>query len=732
MAYRAAGLPRIGHLDGPRDLPGISLFLLLFLALLISAPAARAGKTAVAPDLLIDPGKPRDSAVLPPGTGFIPPGIDLSHLAPPLAGRFLTLPSHFDWREAGGVTPVKNQGTCGSCYAFAAIAAMESRVLIVEDSTFDFSENNVKECEWYESSCNGGNDWIVANYLTTAGTVLEACDPYVPYDTECNQTCPYRKTLCGWGEISGNVIPSVEVLKSYVGTYGPIYTTMYAGSGDPWRSEFAAYGGGYTLYHAGSEYPNHAVLIVGWDDELPHAGGQGAWIVKNSWGSSWGGTCGYGTERGYFTIAYGSASIGAYSSIPLEWENYSADDTLLYYDEGGAGGRTGFVSGQTAWGLCKYTPARMLDVKRVEFWTIDAAADIDVYIYEDLVGGTPSGLLTSNLDNAFDLAGYHSVRLEPPLHVTAGQDIYVVVKVTAVTSNYPLSYDTGGPDQPGCCYLSADGSYFFPFTLGDLGIRLRAGTNSVGSEILEAPVILGVNDVEGDSGGYVTVTWRRSLYDAEGGDPLVKLYRVWRKRRESLPVLLGADDGHQIGGPYEHGLNGPAWEVVGTVSANGSHTYELTAPTQCDLSGSDTCWTYFCVTSHTGVPGTRFDSVVERGYSVNNGQTLLPPAGEDDDRYEADEGRAGGVVLRTPEPNPAVDGFLIEFELGRAQKVDLAVYDVTGRRVAELLAGTLGPGPHGIRWEPGSSGWPEVPAGLYFVSLEAARKVHTAKLILLK
>jgi C1A family cysteine protease len=731
MAHQAIRAPRTGHLRKVIDLHPVLAFLVL-LFLLGSVASAETPQEALPPGILIDPGTPRDSGPPPPGMGYIPPGMDLSHLAAPMAGDNLALPSRLDWREAGKVTPVKNQGSCGSCYAFAAVADFESRVLIVEDSAFDFSENNVKECEWYGSSCNGGNDWIVAHFLTTAGTVLEACDPYVPYDVECNRGCPYRKTLYGWGEISGSMVPSVEVLKSYIQTYGPIYTTMYAGMGDPWRSEFAAYNGTYTLYHAGSEFPNHAVVIVGWDDALTHAGGQGAWIVKNSWGTSWGGACGYGAGRGYFTIAYGSAGIGAFSSVPLEWEDYSPDDSLLYYDEGGAGGRTGFVSSHTAWGLCKYTPGRTVDVHRVEFWTMDATSDVDVYIYADFAGGAPSGLLASSPDNSFSLAGYHSVTLDPPLHVAGGHDVYVVVKATAVASTYPLSYDTSGPTAPGCCYLSSNGSYFFPFTLGDLGIRLRASTNPTGSEVSEVPAILGISDVAGDNGGYVTVAWKRSLNDAEGGNPRVKHYRVWRKDRTPLTGLLGAADKHRIDGPYQHGLDGPAWEVVGTVPADGRYAYELTVPTQCDLSGPDTCWTYFCVTAHTGVVGEHFDSAVQRGYSVNNGGLILPPGQEDDDRYDADQNGAVGVVLRVPEPNPALRGFLVEFELAEAQDIHLAVYDVNGRRVADLAAGNLAPGLHGIRWEPGSDGLPDVPPGLYFVCLETARDNHTVKVVLLE
>ncbi len=732
MAGEAGKTPGIGHF-GKR--PGLDrLAVLLCLCFFPIGAVAETGDADVQPALQTAPPGPMNLSALPPGTGYIPPDLDLSHIAAPMAGGILALPSRLDWREAGKVTPVKNQGACGSCYAFAAIAALESRVLIVEDSTFDFSENNVKECEWYGSSCNGGNDWLVASYLTTAGSVLESCDPYVSSNVPCNQGCPYRHTLLDWGAISGGAVPSAAVLKSYIQTYGPIYTTMYAGSGDAWRSEFAAYNGSYTLYHAGYELPNHAVLIVGWDDDLSHDGGHGGWIVKNSWGASWGGTCGYGTQRGYFTIAYGSASIGSNSSIPLSWMHHSRDDSLLYYDEGGAGGSIGVGGSLTAWGLCKYVPSRAMDIERVEFWTKDVTTDVDVYVYDDFAGGVPSNLIASRLDLSFDLAGYHSVPLTPSLYVNGGEDVYVVIKVTNAVSNFPLSYDTGGPKAPGRCFISASGSYFSEFTAADLGIRLRGTTNPIGTETGEAPAIIQVGDVPNDSGGYVRLSWVRSVHDAEGGSPAVKRYQIWRKRRETLIPLLGtsAGPGTQIAGPYEHGLTGPAWEVVGTVPATGSFSYEFMAPTECDFSGTDTCWTYFCVTAHTGLMGEHFDSQVERGYSVDNLDGGEPPDGEQDDRYGTGRSGRTDVTLKLPEPNPAGYSFLLEFELGGAMQVDLAVYDVRGRRVAHLAEGSLEAGPHAVRWAPGSDGSPEVPSGLYFVKLATHDETHTAKVTLLR
>lgn len=668
-----------------------------------------------------------------PGAGFIPPQVDLSHLNAAMAARALTLPSRFDWREAGAVPSVKNQGYCGSCYAFAALACFEARLMVNGEDEFDFSENNVKECEWFGSSCNGGNSWMVTNLLSSRGTVLEECDPYVAADVDCRDDCPYQKTILDWGAISGQTPASVEVLKSYLQTYGPLYTTMYCGNGNAWYSEFASYDGSYTMHYTGTQTPNHAVLIVGWDDNLSHAGGQGAWIVQNSWGSSWGGTCGYGTERGYFTIAYGSARMGTHASFVNEWQDYDADGDVIYHDEGGLTGSIGFVASKTAWGLCRFETDQATFLERVEFWVADETSDVDVYVYDDFAGGVPENLMASSLDHSFGCAGYHSVRLSEPLPLSPGDPLYVAVKVTTVASGFPLIYDGSGPRSAGSSYYSSSGYYYNELTAGDLGIRARVTRNVSYSGPEEAPDIIGISDVPGDSGGFVRVSWTRSIYDDGESTPSIKVYRLWRRRKETLPLMgsLGGEGGPQIQGPYEYGTTGPAWELVGTVDATGNFSYEMIAPTLCDSTASGICWTTFCVTAHTGSPTEHYLSALKQGYSVND-QGLSSPAPDGGGPGGDGEAASTGAFLGMPEPNPSSKGFSLEYGIGEADWVEVNIYDVTGRRVAELVNSFVTSGRHTLDWRPGTEGSPALSPGLYFLRMVTTARVQTEKLMIVK
>ena len=129
---------------------------------------------------------PVEERELPPRTGFIPQRVDLSHITgqemPEEFKDYAPPPVSYDWRSLSKVTPVKNQDSCGSCYAFAALANFESKMLIDGAGTYDFSENNAKECNWYDQNCAGGNYWHLANLFSRKGTVLETCDPYVAWN----------------------------------------------------------------------------------------------------------------------------------------------------------------------------------------------------------------------------------------------------------------------------------------------------------------------------------------------------------------------------------------------------------------------------------------------------------------------------------------------------------------------------------------------------------------------
>lgn len=226
----------------------------------------------------------------------------LDKLPPPI---LLNTLEYFDWRVLGGVTPAKNQGQCGSCWAFAATGAFESAVLIGDGVLWDLSEQQVLSCNVEGYSCDGG--WMDGgwNIFMVYGAIEESDMPYQADDNVlCTQSI-YTPVafLQGFEDIPNNINAIKNALMS-----GPV-TTTYLHSPD---FQYDCY------WQDPPDYLNHVVVIVGWDDNM--CDGRGAWIVKNSLGP-------YHGDNGFDYIPYYSCGIGSYSQLPVY---YAGIPELLY------------------------------------------------------------------------------------------------------------------------------------------------------------------------------------------------------------------------------------------------------------------------------------------------------------------------------------------------------------------------------------------------------------------
>lgn len=227
-----------------------------------------------------------------------------------------SLPSAFDWRYLTGCTPVKNQGSCGSCWAFGAIGAVEQSLLINGGVTVDLSEQWLVSCTG-AGSCSGGWHTTAFKYLVCenpledpcggSGAVLESAFPYVAWNAPCG--CPYEHPYCldGWGAVSNDV----DSIKQAIMDFGPVATTVHV------SGAFQAYDDGvFNACYDGDL--NHCVVLVGWDDSQ---GSNGVWFLRNSWSPGWG-------EDGYMRIEYGCNRVGSGSTYVLTSMEDCNSDTL--------------------------------------------------------------------------------------------------------------------------------------------------------------------------------------------------------------------------------------------------------------------------------------------------------------------------------------------------------------------------------------------------------------------
>ena len=218
------------------------------------------------------------------------------------------LPTAFDWSTGGSfyngknyITPVRNQGNCGSCWAFATTAALESYTLIQGgDSTCilgscDLSEEMLLTCGG--GTCSGGLIDSASSYIRDTGLPTESCYSYNPAATACAPPSYWTNQahkIVSWAYVA-TYSPTVEAIKNALVSMGPLVTTM-----EVYQDFYLYYRSGVYSYTSGSYVGSHAIAIVGYQDDSTFPGG-GYFRVKNSWGSSWG-------EAGFFRVSYSELS----------------------------------------------------------------------------------------------------------------------------------------------------------------------------------------------------------------------------------------------------------------------------------------------------------------------------------------------------------------------------------------------------------------------------------------
>jgi predicted secreted protein len=236
--------------------------------------------------------------VAEPFAGAEPVGT--SHAPLQLAATAAAFPAHYNTCDVHGCTPIKDQGACGSCWAFATVGAFENRILQIDNVTRDLSEQYLVSCGF--GSCAGAGNAFEAfiNAVPSgepgAGAVYEQDFPYVGADVACNAPHVHHEKAITKGDqmrILWTPEELVAHLKAQIYYEGPVIVGACA------DGTFGAYTGG--IYRGNGDCINHNIVLTGWDDN----NGDGFWYGRNSWGTGFG-------EGGNIRIAYGAASLDTF------------------------------------------------------------------------------------------------------------------------------------------------------------------------------------------------------------------------------------------------------------------------------------------------------------------------------------------------------------------------------------------------------------------------------------
>jgi C1A family cysteine protease len=401
--------------------------------------------------------------------GVIPSPVDLTHtkgqqikaITPyPMVGAIY--PGSFDIRSSGKVSSVKNQGSAGSCWAFAAVASLESYLLPAEP--YDFSENNLKNTlaitytDGFNRTWNkGGNDWMSTAYLTRwSGPIVESDDPY-------NASSSYSPSGLSPARHVQNVyflpqrVNSTDNsnIKYALTTWGAV--TAGINFLDPYYRSAT-----YAFYNGGTNATiSHEITLVGWNDSYSRTNfatqppGDGAFIAKNSWGSAWG-------NQGYFYISYYDLTIGKVCSV-FTSEPVSNFDRVYLYDPLGWTYNLGYGS-TTAQFANIFTAQSGETLKAVGFYTPTSNTSYIISIYlSPNSGPINSGGYAARASGTLSSPGYHTVDI-PDVILTSGQKYSIVVSATTPGYNFPIpiedllnNYSNHATAHSGESYVSSTG-----------------------------------------------------------------------------------------------------------------------------------------------------------------------------------------------------------------------------------------------------------------------------------
>jgi C1A family cysteine protease len=245
---------------------------------------------------------------------------------PFVAAAAIGAPPSYDLRNVGGgnyVTPVRDQGGCGSCVAFGTCAVLESTLRVATHNPaldVNLSEAQLFYCYGRSQGRNCSNGWWPDAALDACkqGLAFEQSYPYTAGDQNCSNLNPNWKSQ--YVSITGRQTVSGAAIKEWISTRGPVTGCFLV------YNDFFAYSSGVYRHVSGALAGGHCVAIIGYDDA------QSCWICKNSWGTGWG-------DAGFFRIAYGECGIdtsyGPYGAVGVTivqqgaWSGWASEGGVL-------------------------------------------------------------------------------------------------------------------------------------------------------------------------------------------------------------------------------------------------------------------------------------------------------------------------------------------------------------------------------------------------------------------
>ena len=390
-------------------------------------------------------------------------------------GKFL--PKVYDMRDDGRVTPVRDQGKLGTCWAFASLGALETVTMPQEENVYSVDHMSMNNGFSLDLSEGGEHTMAIAYLAAWKGPVMEDQDPYGDGET--------RTGLRAQKHLEEAIIlddHDDEKIKTAIWKYGGVETSIYMEmtygeeTSKYYNTDTASY------YYDGDSQPNHDLIIVGWDDTYPkerftiHPSKDGAYICKNSWGTEFG-------DKGYIYISYEDANICnqaiVYSKVADDdnYENIYQTDLLGWVGQIGYGEEKSYFANV-------YTAKSDELLKAVSFYATGPDTKFSVYIVDEFTD--KKSLLDRKLIGKGETryAGYYTVNLDRQIELSKGQKFAVVVYIETPGTEKPIAIECDGGERTkdldltdGEGYISLWGEVWYRAEENDCNVCLKVFTD---------------------------------------------------------------------------------------------------------------------------------------------------------------------------------------------------------------------------------------------------------------
>ena len=396
-----------------------------------------------------------------------------------MSGNVTIIPSRYDLREKQRVTQVRNQGSYGTCWAFAALEALESTLLPEEENLY--SVDHMTLGNGFNISQEEGGEYTMAMaYLTSwKGPVYDADDPYG--DNVTDESLEAVKHVQEVQVIDGK---DYEKIKEAVFKYGGVQTSIY----NALRSSLAQspyYNKAEEAYcYIGTQKPNHDVVIIGWDDSYPKENfstdleGDGAFICQNSWGKEFG-------KDGVFYISYYDTNIGTHNVVYTRVDDINNYDHIYQSDLCGWVGQLGYNK-DSIYGANVYTAGQTEELVAAGFYATGKDSQYELYVVKDFETEKSLENMIPVASGKLNNAGYYTVDFQQKIPVEAGERYAIVLHMITPNSVHPMAIEYAADKitkdvilEDGESYISATGSNWVSVdTVEESNLCIKAFSNN--------------------------------------------------------------------------------------------------------------------------------------------------------------------------------------------------------------------------------------------------------------